>query len=264
MATGNLITSSFFWDIWQCGHITGADDGAKVSEDAKLSHLPRYDHMRSNVHPRLGDMCPQCYTDDLLRRLRGMRALLQACSAQHETARIAHDRLVALLKFYSIPTGVAFDSDNDFANYPADFKQVVSHTLNLESSIYYEALKDFDVAYGRLRSRLSRSLLRPLMALRDHAMLWGAYGNSAVKECVQKIMDMTTPMLDEVHIAEITEYQLLRDLNIQGGELGAMILDLRRRRERHAEALQHPTFDDGAFCDFDPQPNQDARSVFED
>ncbi|KAJ8127730.1 hypothetical protein O1611_g5910 [Lasiodiplodia mahajangana] len=147
------------------------------------------------------------------------------------------------VKFYTAPTGVAFGGDNDFVNYPAEFRQMVNQTLVFENDICQEAINDFIMASKRLRSRVSQPFLQRLMFVREYAAIWGVNGNPVVAQCVQKILDLTTPMLEQVQGFEETDSRLLHELEIRGGELGIALEELRMRKERQLEALQYPALE---------------------
>ncbi|KAI1127855.1 hypothetical protein F5Y10DRAFT_265716 [Nemania abortiva] len=233
------------WDIWLCGHITNVEDGSRVSDNAQLGHVPRYDRERTDIERRFGDECPECYTKQVVQRLRGMRALLLATTTHHEAAQMANNRLIALREFYSQPggQGILFESGNTFRNYPPEFAHMIGHIIDLENEIFQATIDDFAASHRRLGSRASLHFLNRIHQIRDAAALWSAGGNLTVRNCFREILAEADPILREVERHDAEELRLLQELETNVSGLRQLINERRRDRQSQTEALRSPTFE---------------------
>ncbi|KAI0871239.1 hypothetical protein GGS24DRAFT_69875 [Hypoxylon argillaceum] len=233
----------FNWDFWRCGHVTRCIDGVEASANCDLSRIPRYDHLRSDIKNRLGDVCPRCYTRLLLERLQQLRMLIASCNNM-EAIKSADLRLTAMRDFYARTGGQAFvNHEENFVNYSADFAAMIRHALKLESEICENAIAEFAAASRRLHSRAAQGFIKRIKEIRESALRWAEGGNVTVRGLLLEILEGTDLVITEIEQADAIEETLLEALDLKAGELSRILAERKRKIAWELEKLRRPTFE---------------------
>ncbi|KAI1159682.1 hypothetical protein F5B18DRAFT_677015 [Nemania serpens] len=232
-----------YWEIWQCGHITNAEDGATVSEGGDLSPIPCFDMQRSNVNRRLGERCPRCYTTVLKKRLGDIKGLLFDTNVNHEAMAVADSRVRALKLFCEGDIGLNFATDGvEFDNYPPDFKHMVRRVLELEEEVCTVAVADLTTAMKRRRTRLIPRFVTRIEVIRNYALRYGEEGNEVVRECVADIVSEANATIEDLKQEDSIELELLKELDEKADELREILEERRKKKARWMERMRNPTF----------------------
>ncbi|TGJ78991.1 hypothetical protein E0Z10_g9773 [Xylaria hypoxylon] len=233
------------YEFWQCGHITRIDDGSRVSSNGNLTKPPLCYVSRYKIEKKLGDMCPSCYANRILVRLRDIRILLYKCNSKSEAVKMAEQRVTALKNFLSHYPGENFVTINsNFVNYPPEYLAMAAHTLDLEAEVFEAAIEDFAAAQRRLRSRVAQKFRDSIMEIRENALLCFSDGNDTMKGCLVEILEETYDMIGEIRIHEERELRLLKDLDAKAADLQQLLNEYRQKTKKQRESLKTPDFDE--------------------
>ncbi|KAI1193400.1 hypothetical protein F5X97DRAFT_339029 [Nemania serpens] len=231
------------WEIWQCGHVTDAENGVTVSNEGELSHLPRFDVNRSNVIKRLGERCPRCYTTQMKERLTDMRGLLFDSNVNHEAMVVAESRVQALKQFCEKNIGLNFVTDeHKLKNYPPAFKRLVKRVLALEEETCAMAVEDLVAALKRRRTRIIPKFVKHIKAIQKEALAYGEDGNECVKRYVAGIVSETNATIEELEKEEFIETVLLKEVDEEFEELREIFEERKRRKAEWMQRMSNPEF----------------------
>ncbi|KAI1313338.1 hypothetical protein F5Y03DRAFT_390358 [Xylaria venustula] len=207
------------YDFWQCGHITATKDGSIVSSNGSLTPVNAH---RSSIKRRPNDLCALCHCDQLMVRLKDIRELASCCMFLGDPMRTCLRKLASLKNFMpDRPEGRFVSANTKFEDYPAEFRSIEHHTLQLELEVTEAAMNEYVEARKRLRANVAQTFIDRLHQIEASALLWSEYDvcTDNVRGCLSRILNETRDLILEIQRDQIAGLRQFAQLDVETANL---------------------------------------------